>query len=32
MSALVDQAVASDQSGDTQEDDETNVDSEQGES
>jgi len=32
MSALVDQAVASDKSGDTQEDDETNVDSEQGES
>ncbi|MFT7006247.1 MAG: ribosome-binding factor A [Colwellia sp.] len=32
MSALVDQAVASDKSGDTQVDDETDVDSEQGES
>ncbi len=32
MSALVDQAVASDKSAETQVDDETNVDSEQGES
>jgi len=32
MSALVDQAVASDKNADTQEDDETNFDSEQGES
>jgi ribosome-binding factor A len=32
MSALVDQAVASDKGGDTQVDDETDVDSEQGES
>jgi hypothetical protein len=32
MSALVDQAVASDKSADTQVDDETDVDSEQGES